>query len=190
MSIELRIHHTTGKITCFRQCDPSSVRRLIQELHPAKLFVGPVMAIADGGLVTVCATAHISHVDVLTTQELDWPKPAGASTMLVLPDEAALRARAVPPRHARQPGKPTVAHLIYDFLGGGRLHVEVRAKAGHLFEARSKLNRLFAHPALFCDFPGGGATVVNPASVVRVRVATSTSKMLPGVWHAELQTGW
>jgi hypothetical protein len=189
MTIELRIHHTTGKVTRFVQNEASEVRRLLEEIRPAKVFAGSRLAFGDSGLITLCATAHITHLDIVTTQKLNWPKPPGVTAMFVLPDETALRARSVPATGAPIAGETIVTHLTYDFLGGKRLYIEVCSKAGHAFEAPARLNRLLADPPLYFALSGGGAAVLNPANIVRVLVTTPSNEPPAGVWRAELQSG-
>jgi hypothetical protein len=187
MSLEIHIHHTSGKITRLEQKDSSRARQLLKQVSPAKVFAEAQLVLAGGGLITVVATAHITRLDFITNEPLDWSLPANATAMLVLPDFSSLRARAAAHPVAGVPGEPLVAHLAYDLAGGERLYTEVRAKAGHPFEARSKINRLLANPPLQFSLAGGGATILNPANVIRVVVSANSAKQIPGVWPAELR---
>ena len=144
--------------------------------------------ISGGGITAVAATAHLTRVDVITQQPLDWPKLTELTEMFVVADEAALRAPALPAQSPKQPGESILVHLAYDFLGGERLCVEVAAQAGHTLDARLKINRLVANTPLYFNFYGGGATIVNPANIVRVLVRSSQQRELTGVWPANLQS--
>jgi hypothetical protein len=46
---------------------------------------------------------------------------------------------------------------------------------------------LLANPPLQFSLPGGGATILNPANVIRVVVSANSAKQIPGVWPAELR---
>jgi len=188
MSIELRFHHSSGKVYRYEQTAHAAVRQLLRLVSPAKAFAEPEIVLSGGGIVTVLSTAHITRLDVVTSVALGWPKPPGITAMFVLPDEAALRARAIRADGQKLPGDPLVVHLAYDLVGGDRLYAEIAGKAGHPLETRTRLNRLLRTPPLYFNLSGGGATILNPANIVRVMVTANVNRTPSGAWPVHLQT--
>lgn len=188
MSIELRFHHTTGRVYRYVQSEPAAVQQLLKLAAPPRVFAEPEILLSGGGIVTVINTAQVTRLDVVTTEPLGWPRISNITAMLLLPDEAALRARAVRAHDAKDPGDAIVVHLAYDMVGGERFYAEIAGKAGHPLEARAKLSRLLRHPPLYFNLSGGGATVVNPTNVVRVLVTATAQRTPTGAWPVNLQS--
>lgn len=188
MSIELRFHHTGGRVYRYEQTDGAAVRQLLRALAPARVFAEPEIVLSGGGIVTLLPTAHITRLDVVTSVPLGWPRLPNVTAMFVLPDEAALRARAIRAGGAKQPGEALVVHLAYDLAGGDRLYAEVAVKAGHPLQTRSRLIRLLRTPPVYFNLPGGGATIPNPANIIRIMVTANIDRTPGGAWPVHLQT--
>jgi hypothetical protein len=188
MSIELRFHHTGGKVYRYEQTEAVAVQQLLRLVAPAKVFTEPEIVLSGGGIVTLVSTAHITRLDVVTSLPLGWPKQPNITAMFVLPDKSALRARALRADGPKQAGESIVVHLAYDLVGGTRLYAEVAAKAGHPLETRSRLNRLLRKPPVYFSLPGGGATILNPVNIIRVMVTANIDRTPIGAWPLHLQT--
>jgi hypothetical protein len=188
MSIELRFHHTGGRVYRYEQTKDALVRQLLRLVAPAQVFNAPEIVLSGGGIVTLVSTAHITRLDVVTSLPLGWSKLPNVTAMFVLPDEGALRARAIRADSAKQSNEALVVHLAYDLVGGDRLYAEVAAKAGHPLETRSRLNRLLRKPPVYFNLPGGGATILNPANIMRIMVTANIDRTPGGAWPVHLQT--
>jgi len=188
MSIELRFHHTGGRVYRYKQTEDAAVRQLLRLLAPSKVFAEAEIALSGGGIVTLLPTAHITRLDVVTSVPFSWPKPPNITAMFVLPDKSALRARAIRADGPKQAGEALVVHLAYDLAGGDRLYAEVATKAGHSLETRSRLTRLLRNPPVYFNLPGGGGTILNPANIVRIMVTANIERTPAGAWPVNLQT--
>jgi len=188
MSIELRFHHTNGRVYRYEQTDNAAARQLIRRVAPAKVFAEPEIVLSGGGIVTLLPTAQITRLDVVTSLALTWPKPPTVTAMFLMPDEAALRARAIRAEGATKAGEALVVHLAYDLAGGDRVYAELAAKAGHPLETRTRLTRLLRKPPVYFNLPGGGATILNPSNIVRIMVTANTDRTPQGAWPVHLQS--
>ena len=188
MSIELRFHHTSGRVYRYAQTEDAAMRQLIRLVAPPRVFADPEIVLCGGGIVTLLPTAHITRLDVVTSLPLGWPKPPNVTAMFVLPDEAALRARAIRADGPKDPGEALVVHLAYDLVGGDRVYAELAAKAGHPLETRSRLSRLLRNPPVYFSLSGGGVTLLNPTNIIRVMVTANIDRTPAGAWPVHLQS--
>lgn len=188
MPIELRFHLTSGRVYQYEQTEDAAVRQLLKLVAPGKVFAEPHIVLSGEGVVTLLPVAHITRLDVVTSLPLGWQKLANTTAMFVLRDEAALHARAARADGPKEAGEAIVVHLAYDLVGGERLYAEVAAKAGHPLETRARLTRLLGSFPVHFSLPGGGATILNPANIIRVMVTANIDRTPAGAWPVNLQT--
>jgi len=172
-SIELHIHSIDGDVARFVQNEPEAVRRLFDHIQPGHIFEQRQLVVASGHSLALFPCAAIVRVDLVMEGFPDWEFHHGVSDVQEITEEE-FRQRYHPerdrPEHPLPPGAPVVAYAEIELANAERLFSEVHThvEARLPVEQSMFFQQILTGPSLYSRRRGGGAILVNPASIVRL----------------------
>lgn len=172
-SLELHVHSIDGRVSRFVQNEPEAVRRLFEHIQPGHIFEQRQLAVASGHFLAIFPCAAIVRVDLVMAGFPDWEFHHGLSDVEEITEEE-FRQRYHPepsPReHPLPPGAPLVAYAEIELANAERLFSEVHThvEARLPVEQSMFFQQILTGPSLYSRRRGGGAILVNPASIVRM----------------------
>src|SRR5947208_2677521 len=108
--LELHVHGVDGYVSAFVQSDIETIRKLIEQIHPGRLFTQPYLAVAGRHSLTVFPCAAVVRVDLVMNDFPDWPFHFGIADALELTEEE-FRQRL--PHAAPAPAHPGDLVAVY-----------------------------------------------------------------------------
>jgi hypothetical protein len=189
-SLELHIHSVDGHVARFVQTEPGAVRRLFDHIQPSKIFEQRQLVVASGHSLALFPCTAIVRVDLVMEGFPDWEFHHGISNIQEITEEE-FRQRYHPERIDADPplppGAPVVAYAEIELADGERIFSEVHThvEARLPIEQSMFLQQLLTAPSLYSRRRGGGAIVINPASIVRVTFYPGPLTVPPNALPAE-----
>jgi hypothetical protein len=172
-SLELHIHSIDGHVARFVQNEPEAVRMLFDHIQPAKIFEQRQLVVASKHSLAIFPCAAIVRVDLVMEGFPDWEFHYGISNIQEITEEE-FRQRYHPdryhPDHPLPPGAPVVAYAEIELAEGERIFSEVHTHVEARLPIEQSLffQQILSAPSLYSRRRGGGAILVNPASIVRM----------------------
>ncbi len=172
-SIELHIHSVDGRVSRFVQNEPEAVGRLFDHIHPGHIFEQRQLVVASGHSLAIFPCAAVVRVDLVMEGFPDWEFHHGLSDVQEI-TEAEFRERYHPELHSREhplpPGAPVVAYAEIELANAERLFSEVHTHVETRLPVEQSMffQQILTGPSLYSRRRGGGAILVNPASIVRM----------------------
>jgi hypothetical protein len=192
--IEIHVHSVDGHVSAFLQNDPEAVRRLFDHVQPNKIFEQRQLVVASAHSLTVFPSASIVRVDLVMDGYPDWEFHFGVSLVQEITEEEfqdRYRPSQDPDPRLLPPGAPVIAFAEIELVNGERLITEIHT---HL-EARLPLEQsiffqqILTVPSLYSRKLGGGAILLNPASIVRMTFYPGPPSTPPNALPAEPLSG-
>jgi hypothetical protein len=189
-SIELHIHSVDGHVARFIQNEPEAVRRLFDHVQPGHIFEQRQLVVASGHSLAIFPCAAVVRVDLVMEGFPDWEFHHGISDVQEITEEE-FRQRYHPeryhPDHPLPPGAPVVAYAEIELADGERIFSEVHThvEARLPIEQSMFLQQILSAPSLYSRRRGGGAILVNPASIVRMTFYPGPPTTPPNALPAE-----
>jgi len=189
--LQIRIHIQGGAIETFFQNDPAAATRILQGIHPAKLFGANRIAIAGEHSLTAFISCRITRVDFLSEGFALWEFPPGILDVVEL-SEKEFRdrthlddpARLEKRKNPKHPGEFAVVFVDMEMAGGQRIFLAVEIMISLPAERLQRLNLLLASPALHCRLRQGGVAVLNLANLVRFTSYPGPDRSPADAWPA------
>jgi hypothetical protein len=172
-SLELHIHSLDGHVARFVQTEPEAVRRLFEHIQPGHIFEQRQLVVTSRHSMAIFPCAAIVRVDLVMEGFPDWEFHHGISNIQEITEEE-FGQRYQPERyhadHPLPPGAPVIAYAEIELAEGERIFSEVHThiEARLPVEESIFLQQILSAPSLYSRRRGGGAILVNPASIVRL----------------------
>jgi len=190
-SLELRVHVQGGPVETFVQTDPAAAARILEGLHPTKLFSANRITIAGEFSLTAFNPLMITRIDFVGEDFAPWDFPPGILDVVEL-SEAEFRQRTHlndPARLEKREGeRPSgvfeVVFLDTEMPGGQRIFLAVEIMRALPAERLQRLHLWLASPALHCRLREGGAAVLNLANLVRFTIYPGPDRTPADAWRA------
>jgi hypothetical protein len=188
--VEIHVHSIDGYVSAFVQNDSEAVRRLLDHVQPNKIFEQRQLVVASAHSMTVFPCASIARVDLVMDGYPDWEFHFGVSSVQEITEEEfrqRYRPRRDPDPRLLPPGAPVTVFAEIELANGERLFTEIHT---HL-EARLPLEQsiffqqLLTAPSLYSRKLGGGAILLNPATIVRLTFYPGPPNTPPNALPAE-----
>jgi hypothetical protein len=168
----LNIHPVEGPVSSFVEEDPDAIDRLLEKLHPARIFAHRHLLITDDHSITIFPCKAIARVDLLMEGAPPWPFEGGIADLVEITEEEFAR-RARPGQDERpglgRAGGPVAALAEIELANRERLFWEIHLDRKPRLTLEQSLfwRYLPPPPSMHCRRREGGAVIVNPAQVVR-----------------------
>src|SRR5436309_3736881 len=95
-SLEVQIHSADGPVSRFVQEDAEAIRKLLDQMQPARIFAQHHLLITDDHSITIFPCSAIARVDLVMDHFPDWPFHDGVTDVAEITErEFARRYRAV-----------------------------------------------------------------------------------------------
>ena len=190
-SMEIRVHTQSGSTERFVQDDPVLAARILQGLHPAKVFTASRITIAGEYSLTVFATSQITRMDFLHENFALWEFPTGIVDIIELSEEefrrrAHLNNPALMEKREshKSPGEFVVGLLDMEMADGGHTFLAVEVMVSLPAERLERLHLLLSAPALHCRLRQGGAAVLNLKNLARFSLYPGPDRAPIDAWPA------
>ncbi|MGO8672734.1 MAG: hypothetical protein ACLQVD_15385 [Capsulimonadaceae bacterium] len=170
------LHLAGGQTDCFELDDAASVRVLVDQLNPTKVFSAPSLTISEQDCLTAYRTQQIVRIDVGGTDVPTWPYLGKASSVTeVSPDEFALLTGTEDLVKKRleawkQPGTAQQGFTTLELAGGQRIIWQVDMVSSEMMalDSLSIVRHLLGAGALHGLRADGSVMIINMAHVVRL----------------------
>jgi hypothetical protein len=189
--LEIHIHCVDGHVGAFVQPDGAVARRILEQVHPTRLFAQHQLMISGEGSLTVFPSAAVVRVDLVTEECPEWPFAFGVSDVAEITAEEFTRRLDPDAPRPEQPGGTVVRHIQIELTNGEPVYCEARAH----FTPRAPVEiamffqHLLSGPGLHARRLGGGVLILNPAHVTRLSTYPGPPEAPPGAWAAEPFSG-
>jgi hypothetical protein len=195
-SLEIRIHIQGGPVEGFFQNDPATATRILEGLHPAKLFTTNKITIAGEYSLTAFNPSRITRIDFLKEDFALWEFPTGIMDVVELSEEEfRQRTHLNDPAHQERredpkpPGEFAVLFLDAEMAGGERIFLAVEVMSPLPAERLQRLHLCLSSPALHFRLRQGGAAVLNLANLVRFTILPGPDRAPADAWPAHHAAG-
>jgi hypothetical protein len=183
----MHIHGVDGHVAAFVQKDAETVQKLIEQVHPERLFTPPYLAVAGQHSLTVFPSRAVVRVDLVMQGFPDWPFHFGITDALELAEEEFRRRL---PEARRAPAHSSGLVVVFaqvELTNGEQIFLELRVQR----EPRTPvdygmlLQKILSAPSQHARRLGGGAMVINPAHILRLQLHPRPPAAPPGAWHGD-----
>ena len=196
--LEIILHLTSGRRVRFLQDDPDEAVKLLGRIHPERIFEAANLMIAGGNALAVYPCATIERIDFGLDGPTEWTWSRGITDVVQIAREEWERyyrpfdPAFVPPSPEKIAGSQSL-YSAFELASGGMMYSKVRFDAASEEDTEPitpddfgmRLGSLFTGPSLYSRRPGGGgATLVNPANIVRFVFCPLPMQTPPAAWHA------
>lgn len=172
-TLEIHVHSVDGHVSRYVQKDPAAVRAVFEHIQPARVFEQRQFVVAGGHSLAIFPCAAIVRVDLVMEGYPDWEFHHSLSLVQQITEEE-FRQRYRPEPAVREPvlppGAPVIAFAEIELADGERIITEVHthAEARLPIEQSMFFQQILTAPSLYLRRRGGGAILINPASIVRL----------------------
>jgi hypothetical protein len=194
-SLEIQIHLTNADIETLVQTEAAAARKILESVHPNRLFSQNHLIFAGEHSLTIYPTASVARVDFVMEGFPNWPFHNEISDILEI-SEDTFREQYDPQTLRSQrrltPGEPV--RLFVEAVLANRqrvfmeVHVEVpiRDREEELLpiDRNIILQQLFSAPSLYARRRGGGALIINPEHLARLSFYPGPPDTPPNAWPA------
>jgi hypothetical protein len=172
-SLEIHVHSTDGHVSRFGQNDPEQVRGLLDQIQPGRIFGQRHLILAGGASMSIFPTGAVARIDLVMDCFPDWPFHHGILDVREITEEE-FRQRYRPAEYpGTLPGAPGATVQVYgeiELANGERLFLEVQTQVEPRLPVEQSLyfQQILSAHSLYARRHGGGAILLNPASIVRL----------------------
>jgi hypothetical protein len=189
--LEIQIHGASGSVKTFVQDDKALASRILDGLHPARLFATGKITIAGEYSLTAYVASQVTRIDFINEEFACWEFPPDISDVAELSEEefhqrlnqngsAQLEKREKP----QTPGDFAVRFLHVEMLGGQQIFLAVELIVELPAERLNKIRFLLSAPALHFRLREGGVGVLNLANMVRFTTYPGPDRIPADAWPA------
>ncbi len=187
--LEIHIHGVDGYVAAFAQNDAETIRKLIEQMQPGRIFTQPYLAVAGHRSLTVFPSATVVRVDLLMRGFPDWPFHLHIHDMTEFTEEEfRVRVSDAAERRPRSSGQRAVYAEI-EMTNGERIYLEmavqVREEPITQVDFGVLLQQFLSASSLHARRLGGGAIVINPAHILRVQFHPAPPQPPLNAWSAD-----
>src|SRR6266850_5408338 len=134
--LEVRIHGVDGSLVSFTQDDPAVVEHIVRDCQTPDFFRQERIAVAGEHSVTTLVLSKVSRIDLAGEGLPRWKPPSGIGMsirdIVELPEQEFLyQVEARDLKHVQRrrvrftPGKPAVAFIAIQLLGGRHMYLKM-----------------------------------------------------------------
>jgi len=189
--LEIRIHGASGSVKTFVQDDQTLAARILDGLHPARLFATGKITIAGEYSLTAFVASRVARVDFNSEEFACWEFPPDISDVVELSEaefhqrlhqngSAQLEKREKP----QTPGDFAVRFLHVEMLGGQQVFLAIEFVIELPAERLNKIHFLLSAPAVHFRLRQGGVGVLNLANMVRFTTYPGPDRTPTDAWPA------
>lgn len=186
--LEIRIHSLDGHVTTFAQNDPVSVRMLLDQMQPGKIFGQPYLSMVGDGSLTIFPSTTVARVDVVMPDYPDWPFHFGILDARELTLQEFRERTSSAQEEAKSTTGPRRVYAHIDLRDGQPVYLALDLHRRE--EPRTKvdfsmlLQRFLWSPSLHARRLGGGALVINLAQILRLQFHPTPLHSPINAWFA------
>src|SRR5712691_11479307 len=70
--LEIHVHGVDGHVSAFVQSGAETIQRLIEQIHPGRLFTQPYLTVAGRHSLTIFPSSAVVRVDLVMNGFPDW----------------------------------------------------------------------------------------------------------------------
>jgi hypothetical protein len=188
--IEIHVHGIDGQVSRFVQSKPEAAQKLLDHIHPNKVFEQRHLMIASAHSFAMFPCASIAQIDLVMDSSPDWPFHNAISDSLQITAEEfqqRYRAEKASPDRPLTHGAPVIVYADIELANGSHLYNEVHTHVEQRLPVEQAifLQQLLSVPSLYTRRRGGGAVLINPIHVVRVTFYPGPQSTPPNALPAE-----
>jgi len=189
--LEIRIHGASGSVKSFVQDDKTLASRILDGLHPARLFSSGKITIAGEYSLTAYVASQVTQIDFISEAFACWEFPPDISDMVELSEEefhqrlhqngqTQMEKRTKP----QTTGDFAVRFLHVEMLGGQQIFLAIEIVVGLPAERLNRIHFLLSAPAVHFRLRQGGVGVLNLANMVRFTAYPGPDRTPADAWPA------
>ncbi|GAB4456519.1 MAG: hypothetical protein OHK0029_14630 [Armatimonadaceae bacterium] len=200
--LEIRVHQLDGTRVRFAQNDIEQVRRLIQNLQPARVFANDLIMIGDVESLTAFPSHRVVRVDFIANKVPEFAQPLGVSLIAEADIEECQkhsdRTQTVPSLSSVMADSDACRYAQVELNDGSVVCLEVQMAPADrdsplmqrtAMDQPALLARLFNTNGLHLRRRGGGMSILNPKQFGRITIypyspVAANAVMPAGVWEA------
>jgi len=190
--LEIQVHLEDGSVAKFQQSDPETIKQLLDNFQPTRVFSQRVLMFGDGSSLSAFQVDKVVRFDLIAPYVPDYPFYNGVlDIQMITPDQFEERYKpqtfvALRQRAQETPGEPITVFSELELVNGQRLfqQVCVRVEERLPLEQGIFVSQLFNAHGLHGRCQGGGVVVVNPANILRFTLYPAPPAFPPGAWAA------
>ena len=189
--LEIRIQGANGSVKTFVQEDQSLASRILDGLHPARLFTTGKITIAGDYSLTAFVASKITRIDFISEEFACWEFPPEVSDLVELSEDEfhhQLRQNGSAQMEKREkpqtPGDFALRFLHVEMLGGQQIFLAIEFVVELPAERLNKIHFLLSAPALQFRLRQGGSGVLNLANMVRFTTYPGPDRAPADAWPA------
>ena len=189
--LEIRIQGANGSVKTFVQEDQSLASRILDGLHPARMFATGKITIAGEYSLTAFMASKITRIDFISDGFACWDFPPEVSDLVELSEDEfhqRLRQNGSAQMEKREkpqtPGDYAVRFLNVEMLGGQQIFLAIEIIVELPAERLNKIHFLLSAPALHFRLRQGGVGVLNLANMVRFTTYPGPGRAPSDAWPA------
>lgn len=169
--LEIRIYLEDGHVTKFVQNDPVVARKILETIHPNRLFSASQLLIGSDHALTAFQPGLVVRVDLITDLDPNWPLPSGALDTREI-TEGEFETRCHPDRDIqRLTSQEIVVFGVWEMVNGGRIflqtHMTGLEKKKLPMDAGIFIQQVMTSGGLLARGREAGYIVLNPARMLR-----------------------
>lgn len=170
--LEIRVHLEDGRITNYVQNDPAVAGKILEAIHPNRLFTAPQLLIGSDHALTAFQPGLILRVDLITDLEPSWSSSSAAlNTREITEDE--FDSRCHPFRDVqRLPSHEMVVFGVWEMVNGGRIYLQTHMtgleKKKLPMDVGMFLQQTMNSGGLLARGRDVGYIILNPARLLRL----------------------
>ena len=169
--MEIRVYQEDGHVAKFIQNDPVIAARILEAIHPNRLFTTPQLLIGSDHVLTAFQSRLVVRVDVITDLEASWSSLAVAlNTREITQDEFVTRCR--PYRDVQSlPSDEIVVFGVWEMANRQRIFLQTHRtgleKRKLPMDEGIFIQQIMTSSALLARGRETGYIVLNPISLMR-----------------------
>jgi len=167
------------------------VSRIIDGLHPARLFTTGKITIAGDYSLTAFVASKISRIDFISEEFACWEFPPEVSDLVELSEDEfhqRLRQNGSAQMEKREkpqtPGDFAMRFLHVEMLGGQQIFLAIEFVVELPADRLNKIHFLLSAPALHFRLRQGGSGVLNLTNMVRFTTYPGPDRTPADAWPA------
>lgn len=195
----IQVHLEDGRITRYAQPDANLAHKTLARIQPTRFFAEPVFLLDADNATIAFQTAKVVRVDFLSEGMPRWSFPNGiVDVQEITRDEFRQRYR---PEDYAPNGmqwmlpltKTATAFVETELVNGAMIYTQVHAR--RILPNRTGLDesiflhRIFASGGLHLLRAGGGVSILNPSSIVRIAFYPGAQAAPAGAWQVMAVAG-
>ena len=172
------------------------VSRIIDGLHPARLFTTGKITIAGDYSLTAFVASKISRIDFISEEFACWEFPPEVSDLVELSEDEfhqRLRQNGSAQMEKREkpqtPGDFAMRFLHVEMLGGQQIFLAIEFVVELPADRLNKIHFLLSAPALHFRLRQGGSGVLNLTNMVRFTTYPGPDRTPADAWPAHHGNG-